>query len=120
MDALMKEINAKLQLLALTEAKTKGIMEGGNMETIQRHLDALKGISKGVDDLKLQIEQAKITKGETPEEVIAWSGEIGLNLPVSIKALLGLANVSPSSRQRQIWRVKKSKRLPCKRRGRSS
>ena len=66
MDALMKEINAKLQLLALTQEKTKGIMEGGNMETIQRHLDALRGISKGVDDLKLQIVQAKITKGETP------------------------------------------------------
>lgn len=89
MDALIKEINAKLQLLALTEAKTKGIMEGGNMETIQRHLDALKGISKGVDDLKLQIEQAKITKGETPEEVIAWSGEIEAKLASIDQGVVG-------------------------------
>ena len=50
------------------------------METIQRHLGALRGISKGVDDLNLQIEQAKITKGETPEEVIAWSDEIEAKL----------------------------------------
>ena len=85
----MKEINAKLQLLALTEANTKGIMGGGNMETIQRHLDALRGVSKGVDGLKLQMEQLNITNGETPEEVIAWSGEIEAKLASIDQVVVG-------------------------------
>ena len=120
MDTLLKVINAKLQLLALTEAKRKGIMKGDNMETTQKHLDDLREISKGLDGLKSQIEQAKITSRETPEEIILWNGEIEAKLAIIDQGVVGVTNVSPTSKQRQIWLVKKSKRLPCKKRGRSS
>ena len=45
MEALSKELEAKLQLLDLTNSKTKRILAGGNAVTLERHLDALKGVS---------------------------------------------------------------------------
>ena len=47
---------------------------------MERHLDALTRVSKEVDSLKLQIEQAKLTKGETLHEVTVWSSEVEAKL----------------------------------------
>lgn len=80
MEALNKDLTAKLQLLQFKDAKTEGIVQAGNVETIDRHLDALRRLSREADDLKLQIEQEKITNGVTLEDVTIWSGEIEAKL----------------------------------------
>ena len=80
MGELIKEIETKVKLLGLTEAKTEAILQGGNVETIERHLDALRRLSKEVDALKIQVEQAKILNGDALEDVIAWSSEVEVKL----------------------------------------
>ena len=80
MGELIKEIETKVKLLGLTEAKTEVILQGGNVEVIERHLDALRRLSKEVDALKIQVEQAKISNGDALEDVIAWSSEVEVKL----------------------------------------
>ena len=58
------------------------------METIDRHLDALRRLSREADDLKLQIEQEKITNGVTLDDVTIWSGD-----PVWMRVLWSRVNV---------------------------
>ena len=80
MGELIKEIETKVKLLGSTEAKTEAILQGGNVETIERHLDALRRLSKEVDVLIIQVEQAKILNGDALEDVIAWSSEVEVKL----------------------------------------
>ena len=50
MEARSKELTTKLQLLEFKDIKTKEIVGKGNVETIERHLDALRRLSKEADD----------------------------------------------------------------------
>ena len=73
MEALRKELTTKLQLLEFKNTKTKEIVQGRNVETIERHLHALRKLSREADDLKLQIEKEKISSGVALDDVTTWS-----------------------------------------------
>ena len=50
------------------------------METIERHLNALRKLSREADDLKLQIEEKKVSSGVALDDVTTWSNEIEAKL----------------------------------------
>lgn len=80
MEALQKEIETKLQLLGIKQAKSKDIIAKGNITTIERHRDGLVALVKEVDEVKARIEQKKLGDGESAEEVCSWSSEIDTNI----------------------------------------
>ena len=63
------KLSAKLQLLELTRGKTKNVAVSDNLEKIRRHKEALQTIVAGVEELKRDIQQEKLDKGETVDEV---------------------------------------------------
>ena len=69
------KLSAKLQLLELTREKTKDVAVGDNLEKIRRLKEALQTIVAGVEELKRDIEQEKLEKGETVDEVKEWGEE---------------------------------------------
>jgi len=72
MEALSKKLDAKLQLLKLTRHKTEGVVDTANVEKIRRHKQALQAIIQGVDEVKREVEQAKLEDGESLEKVGEW------------------------------------------------
>ena len=76
MEALLKAINTKVQLLEIKTSKSKDVIEKGKVETIERHHDNLKILSKEVNELKIKIEQEKLLKDENVDDVSKWSEEI--------------------------------------------
>ena len=80
MEALSKELTTKLQFLEFKNTKTEGIVQGGNVETIERHLNALRKLSREADDLKLQIEEKKVSSGVALDDVTTWSNEVEAKL----------------------------------------
>ena len=70
------KLSAKLQLLVLTTVKTKDVAFNDDLEKICRHKEALQTIVAGVEELKRDIEQEKLEKGETVDEVKEWGEEI--------------------------------------------
>ena len=80
MEALSKELTTKLQLLEFKDTKMKVIVQGGNVETIERHLNAIRKLSREADDLKLQIEEAKISSSVALDDVTTWSSEVEAKL----------------------------------------
>ena len=70
----------KGETTGLNRSQTEAILQGGNVETIERHLDALRRLSKEVDTLKIQVEQAKISNGDALEDAIAWSSKVEVKL----------------------------------------
>ena len=73
MEKLTSELDVKLKLLTFTQGKTKGIVDKGNREGIERHRDALRSIVKKVESVKTQIEQAKLESGVAVDELTKWS-----------------------------------------------
>lgn len=63
----------QLKLVTFTQGKTKGIVEKANSEGIERHREALRAIVKKVENVKTQIEQAKVESGVQVDELAEWS-----------------------------------------------
>lgn len=80
MEEQLKILNTKIELLQIKASKSEAIANKGNVETTQRHCDNLRALSKEVNELKLRIEQEKISKGEEVSEVSMWSEEIETKL----------------------------------------
>ena len=60
MEALLKAINTKVQLLEIKTSKSKDVTEKRKVETIERHRDKFKILSKEVNELRIKIEQEKL------------------------------------------------------------
>ena len=73
MEKLTSDLDVQLKLLAFTQGKTKGIVDKGNREAIERHRDALRSIVKKVGSVKTQIEEAKLESGVAVDELSKWS-----------------------------------------------
>ena len=70
---LIADLNTQLQLLNFTKGKSEGIIANGNVEGVECQLQSLRSIVTKVEEFKLQIEQTKIAKGETLDDVLQWS-----------------------------------------------
>ena len=76
MEALNSKLKTELQLLQLTQSKTQGIVDKGNLDKILRHKEALAKIIISVEELKMQIQKAKLEADESVEDVQKWGGEL--------------------------------------------
>ena len=76
MEEKQKKLETELQLLALTRSKTAAIVDKGNLDKILRHKEALKKIVNAIEDLKVDIEKAKLEAGEIIENVEKWGATI--------------------------------------------
>ena len=76
MEEKQKELETELQLLALTRSKTAAIVDKGNLDKILRHQEILKKIVNAIEDLKVDIEKAKLEAGEIVENVQKWGATI--------------------------------------------
>ena len=84
-----RKTESKLQLLELTQEKTEGIISTGITEKIRRHKEALQGIVIGAEEIKREVEQAKLEGGETLEEVKEWGKEFELKIDAADTVLRG-------------------------------
>ena len=76
MEEKQKELKTELQLLTLTRSKTAAIVDKGNLDKILRHKEILKKIVNAIEDLKVDIEKAKLEAGEIVENVQKWGATI--------------------------------------------
>ena len=83
METLIGKLKAKLQLLELTHEKTEGIISTGITEKIRRHKEALQSIVIGAEEIKREVEQAKLEGGEALDKVKEWGKEFELKIDVA-------------------------------------
>ena len=75
MEKLIGKLKAKLQLLELTHEKTEGITSNRITEKIRRHKEALQSIVIGAEEIKRDVEQAKLEGGDALDKVKEWGKE---------------------------------------------
>ena len=73
MEALLNEMDAKIQTLKFTLGKTQTTIESQNVEALKRHEDSLRQKNRAAHDLKENIEEKKFANKESEEAVGAWS-----------------------------------------------
>ena len=74
------ELDNKIKLLKLKIAKTEEIIPERGRQALERLQLSISSLSSAVDELKLKIEEGKIGKGESEEEIALWGEEIEANL----------------------------------------
>ena len=72
----LAKLNTKLALLDLTRGKTNGIVSTGIVEKICRQKEALQAVVDSTEELKREVEEAKLEKGESLDKVKEWGQEI--------------------------------------------
>ena len=72
MDKLIGKLEAKLQLLELSQGKTESIVSTGITEKIRRHKEALQSIVNSAEEIKREVEQARLEVGEALDKVKEW------------------------------------------------
>ena len=63
-------------LLDLTHGKTNGIVDTGIVEKICRQKEALQAIVGSTEELKREVEEAKLENGDSLDKVKEWGQEI--------------------------------------------
>ena len=101
MEALSKKLDAKLQLLKLTRHKTEGVVDTANVGKIRRHKQALQAIVQGVDEVKREVEQAKLEDGESLEKVGGWGRDEIKILDTRVERMIAEMKESELARQRE-------------------
>ena len=76
----MTELEKKIKLLKLKIAKTEEIIHKQERQALERRRLSISSLASVVDKLKLKIEEGKIGKGESEEEIALWDEEIEDNL----------------------------------------
>lgn len=62
LDGLLKDLEAKLQILEYMRGKGEDILSKGNTTTIERHRDGLVALAKQADEIKDEGGTGKIGK----------------------------------------------------------
>ena len=77
MKKLTTELNNKIKILKLKIAKTEEIITKRDRQALERLRLSISNLSNAVDELKLKIEEGKISKDFSEKEIAAlWSEEI--------------------------------------------
>ena len=74
------ELDNKIKLLKLKIAKTEEIILKPDRQALERLQLSISSLVSAVDESKLKIEEGKIGKGESDEEIALWGEEIEDNL----------------------------------------
>ena len=76
----MTELENKIRLLKLKIAKTDEIIHKRDRQALKRLRLSISSLASAVDELKLKVEEGKIGKGESEEEIALWGEDIEYNL----------------------------------------
>ena len=124
MEAKLKKLNAKLALLDLTRGKTDGIVGTGIVEKIRRQKEALQAIVGSTEELKREVEEAKLENGESLEKVKEWGQEIEeridtvdneIKVPETrVKSAIAEAENAEREKQENLLARKREKQLQLK------
>ena len=76
MEALNGKLKTELQLLQLTQSKTQGIVDKGNVDKILWHKESLAKIIVCVEDVQKWGEELETRIDEADEQIAhQWSGQ---------------------------------------------
>ena len=80
MEKAIADLSGRIKILNFRLAKTDEIIERSDKEALKRHKASIDNSTSTVNTLKETVEEKKIAKGETEENVREWGAEIETNL----------------------------------------
>ena len=76
----IKAVGTKLAMLEFTDNKTESVIAKGHLLSLERQCKILEKKLEEVHNLKVEIQEAKLERGEKVEDVKAWSKDIEAKL----------------------------------------
>ena len=75
-EELLKQIDGKLRMLKFTEEDTPRVLKDHKVKAMERHTRVFEELIEQTHKLKIEVQQIRIEKGDTAEEVREWSLDI--------------------------------------------
>ena len=80
MDELVKRIEAKRKVVQSTREAMKRAIENQNTASIQRQKNIIKKTVGEIYELKVEVQEIRIQKGDDEEEIQTWTNDMKLEL----------------------------------------
>jgi succinate dehydrogenase/fumarate reductase flavoprotein subunit len=80
MDELVKRIEAKRKVVQSTREAMKRAIENQNTASIQRQKNIIKKTVGEIYELKVEVQEIRIQKGDDEEEIQTWTNDMELEL----------------------------------------
>ena len=104
----IKAVGTKLAMLEFTDNKTESVIAKGHLLSLERQCKILEKKLEEVHNLKVEIQEAKLERGEKVEDVKAWSKDIEAKL---VKFEQSVNNVEKITRRSSAKRWKRKSKL---------
>ena len=75
-EELLKQIDGKLRMLKFTQEDTPRVLKDHKVKAMERHTNVFEELIEQTHKLKIEVQQNRIEKGDTAEEVREWSLDI--------------------------------------------
>ena len=99
--ALEKTLDAKLKVIELVRKSSEKVLKDGNVRECERKLTLVETKLTELNELKTQIQEAKIVNDVDETEVETWGTEIDEKLAVFIAASIELQNFINGENQKE-------------------
>ena len=87
MEVTASNLEIKLTQLRMNLEKTDSVIDGNNLEAIERHQETLKTISAKVNYMRLEVEAIKLAAGKGATEIEAWNASVDEKLQQADKEI---------------------------------
>ncbi|KAK3743472.1 hypothetical protein QZH41_003295 [Actinostola sp. cb2023] len=103
-----QDLEVQLKRLEFTRTKTDTVIGKRNTEGIERQRDALRTITKEVENFKVSIEQGKFAAGEQVADIATWSHNVEEQQAAADDDIVRLENCLTDARQEAVGIMKEN------------
>jgi len=108
MEKQLQDLEVQLKRLEFTRTKTDTVIGKRNTEGIERQRDALRIITKEVENFKVSIEQGKFAAGEQVADIATWSHNVEEQQAAADDDIVRLENCLTDARQETVGIMKEN------------
>ncbi|KAK3755571.1 hypothetical protein QZH41_005950 [Actinostola sp. cb2023] len=108
MEKQLQDLEVQLKRLEFTRTKTDTVIGKRNTEGIERQRDALRIITKEVENFKVSIEQGKFAAGEQVADIATWSHNVEEQQAAADDDIVRLENCLTDARQEAVGIMKEN------------
>lgn len=98
----LKSIETKLALLQFTDEETANIIEKAQLSSLERQRKIVEKKVDEVHNLKVDIQEAKLQRGEKKDDIKEWTGEIDAALSKFEHSISEMEKIAKEIKRKQL------------------
>ena len=107
----IKAMGTKLAMLEFTDKETESVIAKGHLLSLERQRKILEKRLKEVHNLKVEIQDAKLERGEKAEDIKAWSEDTETKLVKFEQSVNNVEKITKEIKRKEMEEEKQAEPL---------